>query len=129
MVVVKEIKFNIKVSSFVDNISQVHFHIVRSLDIFEIDIFDDEDFTCVYIAENSEMDKLITIFETLGVIDKITDFTDDFNTGKFVIDEFEMEELLPFLSNKITMNEVLDKISKLGIDSITKVDKHILSIA
>ena len=76
---------------------------------------------------------VMSLIDKYGVICKVIDLTDEYTKSDSVFEEFlskypdkrkDIEDLILY---DHTVDDVLDKINKFGIDSLTKIDKEILN--
>ena len=76
---------------------------------------------------------VMSLIDKYGVICKVIDLTDEYTKSDSVFEEFlskypdkrkNIEDLILYDMN---VDDVLDKINKFGIDSLTKIDKEILN--
>jgi len=76
---------------------------------------------------------VMSLIDKYGVICKVIDLTDEYTKSDSVFEEFlskypdkrkDIEDLILYDMN---VDDVLDKINKFGIDSLTKIDKEILN--
>ena len=76
---------------------------------------------------------VMSLIDKYGVICKVIDLTDEYTKSDSVFEEFlskypdkrkDIEDLILY---DHTVDYVLDKINKFGIDSLTKIDKEILN--
>lgn len=79
------------------------------------------------------LDYIMSLIDKYGVICKVIDLTDEYTKSDSVFEEFlskypdkrkDIEDLILYDMN---VDDVLDKINKFGIDSLTKIDKEILN--
>jgi len=79
------------------------------------------------------LDYIMSLIDKYGVICKVIDLTDEYTKSDSVFEEFlskypdkrkNIEDLILY---DMTVDDVLDKINKFGIDSLTKIDKEILN--
>jgi hypothetical protein len=79
------------------------------------------------------LDYIMALIDKYGVICKVIDLTDEYTKSDSVFEEFlskypdkrkNIEDLILY---DMTVDDVLDKINKFGIDSLTKIDKEILN--
>ena len=83
--------------------------------------------TMFIILEDSRFDTVSAVFKKYFFL-SIADVTDDVMNGKILIEYPEVDKELfeDFRLDNTTLDDVLDKINKLGIESLDYIDKMIL---
>ncbi len=92
-------------------------------------LYDDiDDNTSVIVLNSYQYDKFRNYCDLSGINYKIEDVTSKVIFGELEFDDVVKEFVInPYLSENLTTDIVLDKISAKGIDSLTDLDKEVLS--
>ena len=85
---------------------------------------EDGTITSYFMCSKEVLDYVTSLFYKYEVKFVISDITNDFLIGKVNIDD---KDFLNYFLENLDMDTILDKINELGIESLTEVDKSILS--
>jgi len=105
------------------------------IDELVFDTYKDNEIAIAFLPEY-KINRLRTVFVDAEILIEEIDITDFILTGeiqknKFMSDIFKDENALvsleKFLRNNLTADLILDKISDLGVEFLTELDKEILS--
>jgi hypothetical protein len=89
--------------------------------------------TVFCFIENYKCEKLIEIFKKYDVLVEYKDITEDVLFGFNQINDIECRETFnklnsDFLLGNLSIDIILDKINKFGINSLSDIDKKLLSV-
>jgi len=88
-----------------------------------IDVIENEFIVSYVICTELDLEKLKTFLYKYKVLFEVENITKKFLKGHEKVDD---EIFLKYLEHNLTINDVLDKISEIGIESLTDIDKKIL---
>lgn len=93
---------------------------VKTLDI--------DDMSSVCILNDSQLSNLNKLMDLTGIRYALNDITDCSILGEYISDREDINLFISdFLEENLTVDMVLDKINLKGIDSLSDIDKNILS--
>lgn len=79
------------------------------------------------------LDFIMLLIDKYQIVCRVTDFTDEYTRSDQVFEKFlnkyqdKRKEIENLILYDMTVDDVLDKINKFGMDSITKIDTLILN--
>ena len=98
---------------------------LNDLGVLANDVFDEfGHMTSYMICEKEVINFLVFLFQENEVKYKINDITKLFLYGQISIED---EDFQNFLKENLDIDTILDKINEVGIESLTDLDKQILS--
>lgn len=124
MVKAIKIDFNINIGDFCELFPPYLLDCIRMLNIYEIDT---DSSSAYYFGDSDELKKLVDIFEFTHIIEGMRDVTKLFYTNQLPFTSVDIEFLNEFLIKNVTPDDVLDKIWKYGVDTLTPLDETILN--
>lgn len=102
--------------------------ILLSLELESVDELEENGFITAYaIGSKSDVDVLTSLLYKYEVAFSITDVTKDVLIGKYLPKVLvDSDYFKTFIIENLTPDIVLDKISEMGIDSLSEIDKLVL---
>ena len=89
-----------------------------------IDVIENDGLISIYIAcSDSNLKKILSLFYKYSVKFTIEDITTSFLRGSEKVEDVEFQK---YLAENLSIDDVLDKISEMGIDSLSDIDRKVL---
>ena len=93
-----------------------------------IKTLDIDDMSSVCVLNDSQLSNLNKLMDLTGIRYALNDITDCSILGEYISDREDINLFISdFLEENLTVDMVLDKINLKGIDSLSDIDKNILS--
>lgn len=142
-----KIKFNKTsegLNKLYDKFDEIDKDQVDNLDAYSFFDYEKNGYICFLMVEKFEMSKYTEILDRYDIFYELTDYSDDILSGKFdvfielgdkVIEDdvysdtnfsFFVEDVEDWVLDNLEMDMVLDKISDVGMDKLTPIEKYFL---
>ena len=116
-----------KCEDLLDSLSTIEIEELQSLDIISEDIEYDGFVTSYIICNDYTITKVQNFLNKKGVSYNLNDVSYEILTGRISLKNTDFEtQTNKYIEKFITIDLVLDKISHLGIESLTQIDKNCL---
>lgn len=110
---------------FTNNLSTDELEFLNTINIDQmIDVVENDFIVSYVICTELNLEKFKTIFYSYNILFEIKNITKKFLKGHEKINDIIF---LEYLENNLTIEDVLDKISELGIEALTDFDKTVLN--
>ena len=92
--------------------------------VLNVDIVENGLVSSYFICDEKSLDFIVSLLYKYEVKFKLKDITKIFLYGQVTVDDVDFQK---FLKESLDIDTILDKINEVGIDSLTDLDKEILS--
>lgn len=92
--------------------------------VLNVDIVENGLVSSYLICDEKSLDFIVSLLYKYEVKFKLKDITKIFLYGQVTVDDVDFQN---FLKESLDIDTILDKINEVGIDSLTDLDKEILS--
>lgn len=130
MVIYKIEHFENDLSQF--KLSETEMELMETFEINEV-VLEDNGKCVIGLFTTNYMEFVKNLFEAHGIKFSITDVTEEYTKTTPLFDQFmnkysaHKNEITAFIKANTTVDDVLDKISKFGVESLNEIDKQILN--
>ena len=109
-----------------DSMDKSDFILINSVEdkVLNVDIIEDGFVSSYIICSEKILDLLKSIFYKYEVTFSVQDITKLFLYGQVDVDDIDFQN---YLEKNLDIDTILDKINEVGIDSLSDLDKDILS--